>query len=168
MEERGMNERTQKLRRQSLDTPARIYMERADLMTDAYQKYEGTVSVPEMRAIAFKYFMEHRHLCINDGELIVGEKDGAFYFTTGRDTANLDWVALDPAGTGVTTLSPAEAAAMFIARDGRGAARMPAGFYGAGSYAANMIRRIRRQPTWNSISSGETTRSFPQFPATAS
>ena len=29
---------------------------------------------PEMRALAFKYFMENKHLCINDGELIVGEK----------------------------------------------------------------------------------------------
>lgn len=69
-----MNERIKKLRRQSVDTPARIYMERADLMTDAYKMYEGSVSVPEMRALAFKYFMEHKHLCINDGELIVGEK----------------------------------------------------------------------------------------------
>lgn len=74
MEERGMNERIKKLRRQSVDTPARIYIERADLMTDAYKMYEGSVSVPEMRALAFKYFMEHKHLCINDGELIVGEK----------------------------------------------------------------------------------------------
>ena len=46
MEERGMNERIKKLRRQSVDTPARIYMERADLMTDAYKMYEGRVSVP--------------------------------------------------------------------------------------------------------------------------
>ena len=74
MEERGMNERIQKLRRQSLDTPARIYMERANLMTDAYKMYEGSVSVPEMRALAFKHFMENKHLCINDVELIVGER----------------------------------------------------------------------------------------------
>ena len=74
MEARGMNARVKKLRQQSVETEPRLYMERADLMTDAYLKYEGTVSVPEMRAIAFKYFMEHKKLCINDGELIVGEK----------------------------------------------------------------------------------------------
>lgn len=74
MEARGMNERIQKLRKQSVETDPRLYMERADLMTDAYLKYEGSVSVPEMRAIAFKHFMEHKKLCINDGELIVGEK----------------------------------------------------------------------------------------------
>lgn len=74
MEARGMNARIKKLRQQSVETEPRLYMERADLMTDAYLKYEGSVSVPEMRAIAFKYFMEHKKLCINDGELIVGEK----------------------------------------------------------------------------------------------
>ncbi|WP_297136927.1 trans-4-hydroxy-L-proline dehydratase [Terrisporobacter sp.] len=72
--ERGMNERIKKLRKQSVEATPHIYMERADLMTDAYMKYEGTVSVPEMRALAFKHFMENKKLCINDGELIVGEK----------------------------------------------------------------------------------------------
>ena len=72
--ERGMNERIRKLRKQSLETEPHIYMERADLETDAYMLYEGSVSVPELRALAFKHFMEHKTLCINDGELIVGEK----------------------------------------------------------------------------------------------
>ena len=72
--ERGMNERIRKLRKQSLETEPHIYMERADLETDAYMLYEGSVSVPELRALSFKYFMEHKTLCINDGELIVGEK----------------------------------------------------------------------------------------------
>ncbi len=72
--ERGMNERIKKLRKQSVEATPHIYMERADLMTDAYMEYEGTVSVPEMRALAFKHFMENKKLCINDGELIVGEK----------------------------------------------------------------------------------------------
>ncbi|KAL1110029.1 hypothetical protein AAG570_014169 [Ranatra chinensis] len=74
MKERGMNERVRKLRKQSVETEPHIYMERASLMTDAYQIYEGSVSVPVMRALAFKHFMENRKLCINDGELIVGEK----------------------------------------------------------------------------------------------
>ncbi|WP_346939823.1 trans-4-hydroxy-L-proline dehydratase [uncultured Clostridium sp.] len=72
--ERGMNERIKKLRAQSINTVPQIYMERATLMTEAYKKYEGSVSVTEMRALAFKHFMENKALCINDGELIVGEK----------------------------------------------------------------------------------------------
>lgn len=72
--ERGMNERIRKLRRQSMETEPHIYMERANLETDAYLMYEGSVSVPEMRALAFKHFMANKTLCINDGELIVGEK----------------------------------------------------------------------------------------------
>lgn len=75
--ERGMNERIRKLRKQSLDTEATIYIERAKLITEAYKKYEGTVSVPEMRALALKYFFENKTLCINEGELIVGEKGDA-------------------------------------------------------------------------------------------
>ena len=71
---RGMNERIQKLREQSVNAVPHIYMERADLETDAYMKYEGSVSVPEMRALAFKHFMANKTLCINEGELIVGEK----------------------------------------------------------------------------------------------
>lgn len=77
MELRGMNERVKKLRKQSVEAPAHIYIERADLMTDAYMMYEGTVSTPELRALAFKHFMENKNLCINDGELIVGEKGDA-------------------------------------------------------------------------------------------
>ena len=74
MEERGMNERIRMLRRQSENTEPRICLERAVLETEAYKKYEGSVSVPEMRALAFLHFMENRKLCISDGELIVGEK----------------------------------------------------------------------------------------------
>lgn len=74
MESRGMNERIRKLREESTSIDPSIYIERADLFTDAYLKYDGSMSVPEMRATAFKYFMENKSLCINDGELIVGEK----------------------------------------------------------------------------------------------
>lgn len=74
MESRGMNERIKTLRKQSVEAVPHIYIERAKLITDAYKMYEGTVSVPEMRALAFKHFMENRSLCINDHELIVGEK----------------------------------------------------------------------------------------------
>ena len=74
MKKRGMNERIQKLREQSVGTAAHIYIERAKLITEAYKKYEGAVSIPELRALAFKYFMENKSICINEGELIVGEK----------------------------------------------------------------------------------------------
>ncbi len=72
--ERGMNERVRKLRKQSMEAVPHIDIERARLFTQAYKKYEGSVSIPELRALSFKYYMENRTLCINDGELIVGEK----------------------------------------------------------------------------------------------
>lgn len=72
--ERGINERIKKLRKQSMEAVPHIDIERARLFTEAYKKYEGSVSIPELRALSFKYYMENRTLCINEGELIVGEK----------------------------------------------------------------------------------------------
>ena len=74
MEERGMNERIQKLRKLSVNTPCSIDMERARYFTEAYEKYEGKVSVPELRAIGLKWYFANKTLYIGDGELIVGEK----------------------------------------------------------------------------------------------
>lgn len=70
----GMNERIRNLRKQSMEAVPHIDIERARLFTEAYKKYEGSVSIPELRALSFKYYMENRTLCINEGELIVGEK----------------------------------------------------------------------------------------------
>ncbi|MEF9992174.1 MAG: glycyl radical protein [Romboutsia sp.] len=72
--ERGSFERTKKLRNQSMEATPHITIERAKLITEAYKKYEGSVEIPVLRALAFKHYMENRTLCINDGELIVGEK----------------------------------------------------------------------------------------------
>ncbi len=72
--ERGVTERVQKLRQISEQTEATIYIERARLMTEAYKLYEGSVSVPEMRALALKHYFTHKKLSIQEGELIVGEK----------------------------------------------------------------------------------------------
>lgn len=72
--ERGSFKRTKKLRKQSIETQPFITIERARLMTEGYKKYEGSVEIPVLRALAFKHYMENRTLCINDGELIVGEK----------------------------------------------------------------------------------------------
>lgn len=71
---RGTFARTKKLREASVTTKPHISIERAVLFTEAYKKWEGSVEMPVLRALSFKYFMENRTLCINDGELIVGEK----------------------------------------------------------------------------------------------
>lgn len=68
------NPRVQKLREQSINAIPRLSIERAQLVTEAYQNYAGTVSVPVLRALTFKHLMENKTICINDGELIVGER----------------------------------------------------------------------------------------------
>ena len=69
-----MNERVKKLRQESLDTQPYVSIERASLLTEAYKKYEGTVSVPVLRALAFKHLLENKSISIDEGELIVGER----------------------------------------------------------------------------------------------
>lgn len=73
-----MNERVAKLRKQSVETKPYISAERAELITQFYQTdVPLRVSVPLCRAMAFKHIMEHKLICINDGELIVGERGPA-------------------------------------------------------------------------------------------
>ncbi len=70
-----MNNRIKKLRQQSLDAVPTISLERAELLTDFYKSgFADGVSVPVARAMAFKYILENKEICINDGELIVGER----------------------------------------------------------------------------------------------
>lgn len=70
-----MNERIAKLREQSQKAIPRLDPERAILLTRFYQSdVADRVSTPVKRALAFKYLLENKQLCINDGELIVGEK----------------------------------------------------------------------------------------------
>ncbi|HYG57959.1 MAG TPA: pyruvate formate lyase family protein, partial [Symbiobacteriaceae bacterium] len=69
-----MNERVAQLRQESLEVKPCIATERAELMTRFYREFEGPMSVPVRRALAFKYLMEHKAITILDGELIVGEK----------------------------------------------------------------------------------------------
>ncbi|MEL7648351.1 MAG: trans-4-hydroxy-L-proline dehydratase [Sedimentibacter sp.] len=71
---RGYTERTKNLRLVSVSTQPRVSLERALLETEFYQKNFGTVETPVLRAMNFKYLMEHRKLYIGEGELIVGEK----------------------------------------------------------------------------------------------
>ncbi|NLB10139.1 MAG: glycyl radical protein [Clostridiaceae bacterium] len=74
MSKRGMNERTKKLREESVSTQPVISIERALIETDVYKKYLGQVSVPVLRALFFKELMEKKKLHLGEGELIVGEK----------------------------------------------------------------------------------------------
>lgn len=73
--DRGSTERIRRLRRISVsECKPCISMERAVLLTQAYQKYEGSVSAPVLRGLAFRYIMEHRTNYIERGSIIVGEK----------------------------------------------------------------------------------------------
>jgi formate C-acetyltransferase len=69
-----MSERVVKLRQQSLDAVPTLSTERAELLTEFYKHDMEPVSVPVRRALAFKYLLTHKTICINDGELIIGEK----------------------------------------------------------------------------------------------
>jgi formate C-acetyltransferase len=73
--QRGSTERIKRLREISdhLSIPC-VSMERAVLLTEAYKKYEGKVSAPLLRGLAFKHIMENRILYIEKGALIIGEK----------------------------------------------------------------------------------------------
>ena len=72
-----MNERVARLRQASLDTKPYISTERAELVTEIYAQYAGKVSAPVLRALCFKHLMENKTICINEGELIVGERGPA-------------------------------------------------------------------------------------------
>ncbi len=70
----SISSRVQMLRRISIDTPAVLSSERAELVTRFYQQQQDLISAPVFRALVFKYLMENKTICIYDGELIVGEK----------------------------------------------------------------------------------------------
>jgi formate C-acetyltransferase len=73
-----MNNRIKKLREQSLNAKPEITPERAELITDFYKSdLADQVSSPVRRAMAFRHLMENKAICINEGELIVGERGPA-------------------------------------------------------------------------------------------
>jgi pyruvate formate-lyase/glycerol dehydratase family glycyl radical enzyme len=72
-----ISERVAQLRRQSLEAIPTISTERAVLMTAFYREHTEGLSEPVRRALSFAYLMEHKTICINPGELIVGEKGAA-------------------------------------------------------------------------------------------
>jgi pyruvate formate-lyase/glycerol dehydratase family glycyl radical enzyme len=73
----ALSPRVAYLRRQSLDASPSLSPERAQLVTAFYQQNLGLVSAPVRRALLFQYLLEHKAVCIGEGELIVGEKGPA-------------------------------------------------------------------------------------------
>ena len=73
-----MNDRIKNLREQSLEAQPIISPERAQLLTEFYETgISEKVSVPVARAMALQHIMQNKNICINDGELIVGERGPA-------------------------------------------------------------------------------------------
>jgi pyruvate formate-lyase/glycerol dehydratase family glycyl radical enzyme len=73
-----ISERVKQLREQSLNAVEKISVERALLMTQFYKSDEAReLSAPLKRAKAFEYLLKNKKICINEGELIVGERGPA-------------------------------------------------------------------------------------------
>lgn len=69
-----MNKRISALRQKSLEIKPSISLERGKLLTEFYKTDQGRQSVSMTRACVFKYILENKTICINSGELIVGER----------------------------------------------------------------------------------------------
>ena len=73
-----MTPRIQQLREQSLNAIYRISAERGLLMTEFYKNHVAFGdSIPVQRAKSFEYVLANKSVCINDMELIVGERGPA-------------------------------------------------------------------------------------------
>jgi formate C-acetyltransferase len=85
-----MNERVRKLREQSLSAIETLTAERAVLITQFYKSDESReLSAPVKRAKAFEYLLKNKKICINVGELIVGERGPAPKLTPTYPEINL-------------------------------------------------------------------------------
>ena len=70
-----MTSRIDKLKHQSLNAINKISAERALLITEFYKSSEDkNYSIPVHRAKAFEFILSNKKICINNGELIVGER----------------------------------------------------------------------------------------------
>jgi formate C-acetyltransferase len=69
-----MNDRTARLRQESLDAIPSISAERAAIVTAFYQEHQGRHSIPVLRALSFLTLCEQKTLWMGEGELIVGER----------------------------------------------------------------------------------------------
>ena len=73
-----MNPRIKKLRNESLTAINTLSSERAILVTEFHKSdIANRVSIPVKRALNFKYILEKKKICINENELIVGERGPA-------------------------------------------------------------------------------------------
>jgi len=72
-----MNERIQRLRRESLNAEPRVSIERARLVTEFYRENAGKHSTPVLRALNFLHLCRHKTIYIGRDELIVGERGPA-------------------------------------------------------------------------------------------
>jgi len=73
-----MTDRIKQLRDNSLHAINRLNAERAVLVTTFYKSFKGTeLSAPIMRALALEYILTNKFICINEDELIVGERGPA-------------------------------------------------------------------------------------------
>jgi len=70
-----LSPRINQLREQSIKAIPTLDPERALLLTQFYKSDDSKgLSTPRRRALTFKYILENKLLCLNEGELIVGEK----------------------------------------------------------------------------------------------
>ncbi len=69
-----MNERIERLRKESFEAPVTLDHERAEIVTDFYVENFGKYSVPVTRALAFKALCEIKSIYIGKDELVVGER----------------------------------------------------------------------------------------------
>lgn len=70
----GMNERIQRLRKESFEAEPSISIERALHQTAFYKEYYGKHSIPVLRALTFLDHCQKKTIYLGDGELIVGER----------------------------------------------------------------------------------------------
>jgi trans-4-hydroxy-L-proline dehydratase len=70
----GMNDRIRSLRRESVETPAALSIERALIETRFYRENQGKYPVPIMRAMNFYRICLEKTIYIGKHELIVGER----------------------------------------------------------------------------------------------
>ena len=73
-----MTDRIEILRKASLEAVNSLSAERGLLVTRFYKELSAAeYSIPVQRAMAFEYLLSHKHICISEGELIVGERGPA-------------------------------------------------------------------------------------------
>jgi len=73
-----VNERIRKLREQSQKAVPSLSLERAKLVTEFFKSDTASrVSIPLQRGFVFKHLVQNKAICIDEGELIVGERGPA-------------------------------------------------------------------------------------------